>query len=617
MKGFTGKLLRVSLGTKKIEVEDIPKEYLRDFLGGSGLAARYLYEENDFEGDVFSENNKLFFSVGPLNGTNFPTSGRFNVSCRSPLTGIWLDASASGKFGYHLKRAGYDAIIIEGKSEKPVYLYINNDEVQLRDADNMWGEMTSKSMQMIEKECGLKDGSYCGIGPAGEGMVKMASIICNGGRAVGRGGAGALMGSKKLKAIFVYGDKSLPIYNETGFKQSVKEISQKLAENATAKALKAYGTGVSMATAFESGDAPTKNWKLGTWDGYMKISGITMANTILKKYVPECYVCPIQCARHVEIEEGPYSMKGNGPEYETLGSFGSMCLNDNLESIAYANILCREYGLDTISVGSAIAFAMEAYEKGIISNSEAADLDLQWGNVDAILSLIRKIGMAEGLGKVLGEGVRRAAQVFGNGSDEFAVHVKGLELPMHDPRANFSMATTYATSPRGGCHMHGPSFMFERGRIIPEAGIDTPATPHDQKGKGNLAKVVQDFGAAICSSVICMFTTIAVTPTDLAKVIELSTGLKMDATELLKTGERIVNLQRAFNNRLGINASDDVLPSRVLTSVEGGPTEGLIPNLKDQLNEYYDLRDWDGAGRPTKEKLQDLGLGFAINDLYR
>ena len=616
MKGFTGKLLRVNLSNNKIAVENIPEEYLRDFLGGSGLAAKYLYEENDFGSDVFSESNKLFFSTGPLNGTNYPTSGRFNVSCRSPLTGIWLDASASGRFGYQLKKAGYDAIIIEGKSEKPVYLYINNDEVKLKDATNIWGEMTSLSIEGIEKESGIEAGSCCAIGPAGEGLVKMASIICSGGRAVGRGGAGALMGSKRLKAVYVYGDKGLPLENETGFKEAVKEATQKLANNDSAKALKAYGTGISMAMAFESGDAPTKNWKLGTWDGYMKISGITMAKTMLKKYIPECHVCPIQCARNVEIEEGPYAMKGNGPEYETLGSFGSMCLNDNLESIAYANILCREYGLDTISAGSAIAFAMEAYEKGILTKSNADDMALEWGNVDVILSLIKKIAMVEGVGKVLGEGVRSASELWGKGSEEYAVHVKGMELPMHDPRANFSMATSYATSPRGGCHMHGPSFMFERGRVLQDVGIDTPFKPHETNRKGYLAKVIQDFGAVVCSSVICMFTTMALTPSDLAKAIEQSTGLRMDATELLRVGERIVNLQRAFNNRLGISNKDDVLPARVLTSVEGGPTEGLIPNLNEQLEEYYKLRNWEWDGKPSKEKLLELGLEFVINDLY-
>ncbi len=616
MKEYVGKLLRINLSLNKISIEEIPHQYFKDYLGGSGLAAKYLYDENDFSDDVFSENNKLVFSVGPLNGTNYPTSGRFNVSCRSPLTKAWLDASASGRFGNLLKKAGYDVIIIEGKSEKPVYLYVNNDEVQLRDATEIWGEKTSKTIERIALECGNIKGSCCAIGPAGEGLVKMASIICSGGRAVGRGGAGALMGSKNLKAVFVYGDKGISLQDELGFKETVKAAVGKLSENDTAKALKAYGTGVSMALAFESGDAPTKNWKQGSWDGYMKISGITMAKTMLKKYVPECYACPIQCARHVEIEEGPYAMKGNGPEYETLGAFGSMCLNDNLESIAYANILCREYGLDTISVGSAIAFAMEAHEKGILEESAAAGIDLKWGNVEAILSLIEKIARAEGLGELLGQGVRRAAEVLGKGSEAFAVHVKGLELPMHDPRANYSMATTYATSPRGGCHMHGPSFMFERGRLLPDAGIATAFSPHETENKGYLAKVIQDYGAVVCSSVICMFTTVALTPSDLSKAIEQSIGLKLEAAELLKAGERIVNLQRAFNIRLGLSSQDDTLPPRVLTSVEGGPIEGRIPNFHQQLEEYYCLRKWEKDGRPSKEKLLELGLESVNNDLY-
>jgi aldehyde:ferredoxin oxidoreductase len=609
-------LLRVNLSTKTITKEEIPEEYLRDYLGGSGLAARYLYDEIPVGGDVFDENNKLFFSVGPLNGGFFPTSGRYNVSCRSPLTGIWLDSSSSGKFGFYLRKAGYMAIIIEGKSDKPVYLYINNDDVQIRDASDLWGMTISPTVSKIKEACGTNKASVLAIGPAGEKLIKMANIVTDATRSAGRGGAGALMGSKKLKAIFLTGNKENPLPDTDSWKQLVKDFSLKVAQDPTSQAMKAYGTSVAMAMTVQSGDAPTKYFQLGSWDGYMKISGITMAQTILRKHTPECHSCPIQCARYVEIDEGPYKMAGNGPEYEAVGAYGSLVLNDNLESIAYINNLCNEYGIDTISSGSSIAWAMEAYEKGIITSADTNGLELTWGNVDAILSMLRMILDREGLGKLLGEGVRHAASVIGKGSEEFAIHVKGLEAPMHDPRAFSSFASTFATSPRGACHCHGYVGGWDGRGTMPEAGINEVQDPHGTHGKGLLAKAVQDYSAAISSSIFCLFTTYALGPSDLAQALSLATGRKYSAADVLKTGERIFNLQRAFNNRLGITSKDDCLPKRLLTSTIGGPNEGFVPNLSEQLDEYYNARKWQADGRPSPDKLMELGLDFVVKDLY-
>ena len=590
-----GRLLRVNLSTRKTQVEEIPEQYLRDFLGGSGLAAKYLYDEIPAGSEVLGAENKLFFSIGPLNGGYFPTSGRYNVSCRSPLTGIWLDSSSSGKFGYYMGRAGYMAIIIEGQSDKPVYLYINNDTVEIRDASWLWGKTISESIQLIEKECQVK-GSTAAIGPSGEKLVPMACIINDGGRAAGRGGAGALMGSKKLKAIFVSGDGKFEPADPEAWRQVIKEVTGKVAEHPVTNNLKTYGTGVAMAVAGQTGDAPTKNWQLGNWEGYGKISGITMANTILRKHTPECHVCPIQCARYVEIEEGPYAMKGSGPEYETLGSFGSLVLNDDLESIAYMNLLCNEYGVDTISSGSSIAFAMEAYEKGLLSKEDLGGIDLRWGNTEAILAVLRLILKQEGIGKLLGQGVRKAAQVIGGGSEEFAIHVKGLELPMHDPRAFFGFGATYATSPRGACHCHGYLGAFEERNPVPEAGINDIPERHATSGKGILAKAVQDLSTAVHSAIICAFTTYSLSASDLARAINAATGFSYTGEDILKVGERIFNLQRAFNNRFGISRADDTLPPRVLSSTIGGPVEGLVPNLAEQMQEYYEARGWDPDG---------------------
>ena len=616
MKGYTNQLLRVNLTTKKITQEAIPEEYLRDYIGGSGLAARYLYDEIPSDADPLGPDNKICISVGPLNGGAYPTSGRFSLSCLSPLTGIWLDASSSGKLAYHLKKAGYDAVIIEGISESPVYLYINNEDVELRDTSKVWGMKITPAMEAIFAESGNDKASISMIGPAGENLLPMANVMNNKRRTVGRGGAGAVMGSKKIKAVFVYGDKDVEFADTSAWKALIKESIKKLqAHPATGKGLPAYGTSVVLARQHESGDVPAKNWQIGDWDGYMKISGPAMAQSILVKHPNPCHACPVHCARHVEIKEGEYKMKGEGPEYETLASFGSMCLNDNLESIVTANVKCNEYGIDTISVGASIAFAMEAYEKGIITKEDTGGIELTWGNEKAILSMIDRIGSAEGIGKVLAQGVRKAAGHFGKGAETFSLHVKGMELPYHDPRAFFETGVTYATSPRGACHLHGHVGSWH-GQAIPEGGLMAPIAPHETKGKGLMTKLVQDISSVVNSAIVCQLTNFALSVTHMAEALTTATGEAWDGKRVLKAGERIFNLQRAFNNRRGITSADDNLPGRILTSVKGGPVEGKIPDIETMLKEYYTERGWEADGKPSKEKLQELGLDFVINDLY-
>jgi len=309
-------------------------------------------------------------------------------------------------------------------------------------------------------------------------------------------------------------------------------------------------------------------------------------------------------------------MEGSGPEYETLGSFGSLCLNSNLESIAYMNMLCNEYGIDTISAGSAIAFAMEAYEKGIITKEDTDGIGLKWGDEEAILSMLKKILNNEGFGKLLGNGVKHAASVLGGDSEKFAVHVKGLELPMHDPRAFFGYGITYATSPRGGCHCHGYIGGWDGRRGLPQAGLTEAQDKHSASGKGKLAKAIQDYSAAISSSIICLFTTYALGPADLAEALKIATGYDYNAQDILKIGERVINLQRAFNNRFGITREDDILPLRVMTPQIGGPNEGVVMNFEEQLEEYYEARGWSRDGKPSMTKLKELGLDFVIKDLY-
>lgn len=617
MKGYAGMLLRVNLTSGRISKEAIPEEYLRDYLGGAGLAARYLYDEIPAGSDVFGEENKLCFSIGPLNGGSYPTSGRCSVACRSPLTGVWLDASFSGKFGYYMKRAGYDAIIVEGKSARPVYLYVNNDQAELRDASPMWGKLIPEAIDMIYDQADNRKASIAAIGPAGEKMVNMACITNDGGRSAGRGGSGAIMGSKKLKAIYLSGDGQWNTADQDAVKKIMKANLDKVKENPLTPTLKAYGTGVAMAMAIQSGDTPIKNWKLGSWEeGFNKVNGIVMAQTILKQHPPECHACPIQCARYVEIPAGPFQMKGGGPEYETQASFGSLLLNDDLESICYINKMCNEYGVDTISAGSAIAFAMEAYENGVITREDTGGIDLQWGDKDAIFAMLDKLVNREGLGDLLSQGVRKAAQVLGHGTEDYAIHVKGMELPMHDPRAFSSFAATYATSPRGACHCRGYVGAWDGRQPMPEAGLTEIPDPKADVGKGFLSKIVQDYCAAIDSATVCVILSFSLGPDDIAAAISAATGRPLTGKELLAIGERIINLQRAFNNRFGVTRADDNLPRRTLTSTVGGPNEGFVPNLELQLEEYYQTRGWEADGRPSAEKLKELGLDFVVSELY-
>ncbi len=616
MKGYANTLLRVNLTTRKITTEDIPEEYFREYIGGAGIATRYLYDEIPFDADPLGKDNKICLSVGPLNGGAYPTSGRFNLSCLSPLTGIWLDATSSGKLAYHLKKAGYDIVIIEGKSETPVYLNINNDDVELRDASKAWGKNVSDSMEALYADCGNDKASMQLIGQAGEKMLPMANIMNNRKRTVGRGGAGAVMGSKNLKGFVIFGDKNIEFADSSAWKEIVKQSTKKIQDNpVVGQALPAYGTSVIFARQGESGDIPAKNWQIGDWDGYMKISGISMAQTILVKHPNPCHACPIHCARHVEIKDGDYKMHAEGPEYETVAAFGSMCLNDNLESIAYANLKCNEYGMDTISVGASIAFAMEAYEKGIITKEDTGGIDLTWGNEKGILAMIDKIANQEDIGKILGLGVRKAAEELGDTAKEFSLHVKGLEIPYHDPRAFFETGVTYATSPRGACHLHGHVGSWHD-QPIPEGGLMEVLPPHKTEGKGLMTKLVQDICTVVNSAVVCQFTNFALSVTHMAQALSTATGEPWDGKKVLQAGERIFNLQRAFNNRRGVTSADDILPERFLTSVKGGPVEGKIPNMEAMLEEYYEVRGWETDGKPSKTRLKELGLDFVINDLY-
>lgn len=607
MFGYMGTLLRVNLSQKQITKEKLEPTVAKNYIGGAGLATRIIYDEVAPNIDPLGEQNKLIFMTGPLTGTAFPTTARYEVCTKSPLTNCWLDASSSGQWGAAFKRTGFDGVIIEGTSSKPVYLFITDDHAELKDAAHLWGQDAFGVQEAIRDELGDRRIKVTCIGPAGEKKVLLAGIINDEGRAAGRGGAGAVMGSKNLKAIAVRGTKRPQLAHNERFRKIVKELVAEI--RAGSVAFGKYGTAIILDNEWASGDIPVKNWQVGLWkEGCLKIGGQRMAETILKPH-PPCLGCPIQCSRWIEIKDGHYKMEGPGPEYETLAAFGTMVLNDHLDSICYANDLCNRYGLDTISTGSSIAFAIEAYEKGILNREDTGGLELTWGDHETIIKVVKLIGERKGLGELLGQGVRKAAEKLGQGSEKFAVHVKGLEVPMHDPRAFFSMAVNYATSPRGACHLHGNPNLFERGSFkVPEAGLTHKQGRFDKEGKGLAAKVAQDVASIYNSMVMCCFVLPYMNLHMIAEVLNLVTGFDYDRVELLKAGERISNLQRLFNIHCGMQRADDILPPRLLEPVQEGGAAGKVPDLEYQLKEYYQARGWNADGKPTKEKLVELEL---------
>jgi aldehyde:ferredoxin oxidoreductase len=419
------------------------------------------------------------------------------------------------------------------------------------------------------------------------------------------------MGSKKLKAVAVHGTLKTPVADETKLKEIAKELRARLQGHPVISQFTPYGTDFLLEHGWVTGDVPNQNWGRGVWrEGCEVLNGRVMAETILVPH-PACQGCFIRCARWIKIDKGRWAMEGPGPEYETVAAFGTMLMNPDLEAVCWANDLCNRYGIDTISTGSAIAFAMEAYQRGVITKEEAG-CDLTWGNADAIMEMIAQIGEARGLGALLGQGVKRAAAELGRGTEVYAVHVKGMEVPYHDPRAYFSMATTYATGPRGACHMHGASFVMEQGAPRPDTGIPPEVDRFDSEGKGILAKLAQDKYSMTGSMVICVMLSDGMIFADYAGMLEALTGEPWTAERVNQTGERITNLQRVFSLKCGITGADDKLPKRLLEPPAEGGHAGKVPDMAVLLADYYRERGWDEEGRPTPGKLEELGLGDLV-----
>jgi len=609
--GYTGRLLRLNLTNGDCRVETIEEMDVRRYLLGSGLAARILYTELDPRLDPLHPASPLLVFTGLLTGTFAPTGCRSSWCGRSPLTGIWNEANMGGHWGAELRLAGFDGLIITGRAARPVYLWLHDGEVQIRPADHLWGLDHFATFDRLRAETDPQAQVAC-IGPAGENLVRMANVMQGGqehARAGGRGGMGALLGAKNLKAIAVRGTGRPHYPDPQAFREFVKALNRFIQANSVG--MSQLGTAGGVPATEVAGDLPLKNWTLGNWqEGAARISGQRIAETIFQKHT-HCFACPIGCGKTVQVEDGPYAgVYGHGPEYETLAGFGGNCLCDDLNAIVAMNDLCNRYGLDTISTSAALAFAMEAYERGLISPADTGGLELTWGNAGAMIEAIQAIARREGIGALLADGVRAAAARLGPEAEAFAVHVKGMEVAYHDPRAFVSMAANYATANRGACHLEALSYWLGYGTRF--AGWYDPETfdDHDSRGKGRVAVDFQNYMAVYNPLGLCKFIAKGrVTPQQVADLVNAALGWSWTAADLLTTGERLFNLKRLINLRLGVTAADDTLPRRLLTEPRpSGGAAGVLPDLKLLLAEYYQARGWTAEGVPTRERLAALDL---------
>ena len=622
MDGYTGKMLRVDLSSGKSITESMDAKMAHDFLGGTGLGVRLAYDRIPPDCDPLGPENKLIFATGPLTATRFPTASRYQLIYKSPLTGILCDSSAGGFWGVDLKRSGYDVLIIEGKSDKPVYLWINDGKVEIRDAAHLMGKDCFETQDIVRDETGDPKTRVGCIGLAGERGSLHACFINDEGRTPGRGGNGAVFGSKNLKAIAVRGTTSFPLADEEKFNDECRKLGKEdgYPKNPGYEPFARFGTAAWIKAAREMGDVPVKNWQVGDWQqGCLNLCGQKIAETILLRR-SSCYRCSLACGSMVKVASGPYTFEGPGPEYETLAALGSNTMNDNLEAVSYAGHLCNVYGMDTMSTGATIAWAMECFEKGILTKEDTDGIELKFGDPEALIAAVKKAGKVEGnLGKLITMGMKRASEKVKNGSEDFACQVKGLETGMHDPRAFPSMAVSYATGPRGGCHLHGQSMICEGEDALPEWGLKEFDPDEKTKGMAKISDVTRSLFELYNSMVVCAFLTagIPLKPSDYANFLNLATGSDYTSDELKKTGDRIATLHRAYNNRCGITREDDKLSKRQLMKLKDGGAKNFSPDLPAMLDEFYEVASWDKKGRPTVEKLKSLGLDFAIDDIHK
>jgi len=605
---YAGRFLNINLSSRQVDIVPVSEDQARALFLGSGLAASLYYEQMRPDVAPLDPASPVYIFTGLFTGTILPTGCKFNVCGRSPLTGVWNESTGGGYWGPELRFAGYDGIAITGRADAPVYVWITKSGAEIRDARDLWGLDSYETVERIRERTDPKARTIA-IGPAGERLVSLAAVMVDGheARAVGRGGMGAVFGSKNLKAIAVRGHIRPDYHDADSLRTSVRDKNKVIQSNTTG--FSKLGTAGGVARAEQSGDLPIKNWLEGSWpEGAAKITGQTVVERYEVKHY-RCFGCPIGCGKLVPLGDGGEYV--HAPEYETAGSMGSMCLVDDLESIIRANDICNRLGLDTISVGAAVAAAMEAAERGLFSEDLARGLDLSWGNGETLVALTQQIGMREGLGAWLGEGVRAFCHRLGPAAADIDITVKGMELPMHDPRAYVSMAANYATGNRGACHLEGMChWRGAAGFQIEGVWTPEPYDSHASLGQGRMAATWQNYLATFNALGLCKFVIRGpVDPGQVCEWMKLALGWEVSPAELLRIGERIFNLKRLINMRLGVTGQDDTLPRRLLTLPrKTGGAAGVLPDQHLQLREYYAERGWDENGVPSPERLKSLGL---------
>jgi aldehyde:ferredoxin oxidoreductase len=630
--GYAGRIADVNLTDSKVTILPLDRDFAKSYLGGTGFAARILWDRVTSATDPLDPANPLIFSVGPVTGAFFSPSGRFMVAFKSPLTGVWGEAHCGGHWGPQLKYAGFDMLVIQGKAPKPVYLMVRDNKVTIHDATHLWTRDTTETTDVIKQEQGDNDVEVASIGIAGENQVRYAAIIGSYYRAAGRAGGGAVMGSKNLKAVAARGFGGVKVAHHGKFLAASRKAFEQMTTGKwgemNEESLGKYGTTNLVTAIGEIGRLPTKNHNTGVFSEADAIGPETIRNKY-RTSRESCFGCALQCKYTSQVKSGPYQVMTGGPEYETLMAFGSNCLNSNVESILYANQLCNRYGLDTISTGCTIAFLMEAAEHGLISSKDADGLNLSWGNEETIIALIEKIAHREGIGDLLAEGSMRAASKIGKGAERFAIHVKGMEASGQDPRPQQSVGLTYATNVRGADHLRSLSCYEELGFsdvAIERFGKDHAAEVmdlHSTAYKGHLIKDQEDLYVLVDSVILCKYGTMwpPVYYFDIiAEMLGPLTGFEEfgDVDKLRLIAERISNLRRCFNIREGLTRKDEQLHPRFTEEpIPEGPAKGQVCNLDPMLDEYYEVRNWTKEGLPKRSELMRLGLNDVADELAK
>lgn len=616
---YTGKILFVDLSSGTYKQETLSEDMVKKYIGGYGIGAKFLYDMIPSDADPLGPDNAIGFMSGLLNATGALFGGRYTVMCKSPVTNGWNDANSGGFFGPELKKAGFDGVIVSGTSEKPVYIYINDGNVEIRDASKLWGKDSVETLKGLIEETDEKKLRAAVIGQAGEKLSLMACVINDNHRAAGRGGCGAVMGSKKLKALAVRGTGKFTVSNPNDFKAITKEIPSAMKEGPMAgmiEGFSVFGTGGGTGGMIMSGDTPVKNWggagetDMGEEEANKLATPSYDAKYNTGKYA--CSNCPMGCGAHYSVKDGKWLAEDTDrPEYETIGAFGAMMLNSNAESVIKCNDICNKYGIDTISTGATIAWAMECFENGLITKDDTEGIELTWGNADAIVEITQAIADQTGFGKILALGSEAASKKLGKGT-EYLQTARGIELPMHDPRFAPGFARTYRYDPTPGRHVKGSTGMMEMNA--------PPEVKYNSENRGTRdAYATFETEVQNCAG-LCAFSSFAMPPGTMSRYISAATGWAFTDKDVFETGKRIFNLRHAFNLKAGLDSAEDILTKRATGEppLTEGPLKGVTIDIKDQIDQFCDAIDWDKETlRPSRESLEALGgMEKVIEDLY-